>query len=205
MNNLDFSEKIILKKQYFNSSVIALIANNHGKKFFVLEKRAKGIRQGGEISFPGGKIEHGEESLQAALRELGEELGICSSSVNIMGKIGTTLTPSGILVEAFLGEIDNKELENIALNKEEVEECILIPLDFFKTTKPRKEKLSVEIIPHYEENGILYKFPAEELDLPKTYHKPWKGPLREVSLYTYDNHVIWGITADIIIEALKYI
>ena len=44
---------------------------------YAIEKRAMNIAQGGEISFPGGKIEKEDPScIETALRETFEEIGI---------------------------------------------------------------------------------------------------------------------------------
>lgn len=47
--------RILLRERYFESAIMLCIANIDGKDCFILEKRAKNIRQAGEISFPGGK------------------------------------------------------------------------------------------------------------------------------------------------------
>lgn len=200
---IDFTEKIIGKERYFNSAVIALVIEKNEEKYFLFEKRASNVKQGGDISFPGGKIEDNETSLEAALRECEEEIGI--KKIDVIGKVGTLVIPSGILVEAFLGTINEEELNNLKLNKNEVEESFLVPVEFFKTNKPRIEKLEVETKPYYYENGIKYSFPAVELNLPKMYHSPWKSSPREVFLYIYENRVIWGLTAEIIKETIKYL
>ncbi|WP_432204573.1 NUDIX hydrolase [Cetobacterium somerae] len=200
---LDFTEKIIGKERYFNSAVIALVVEKNKEKYFLFEKRAATVRQGGDISFPGGKIEKEETSLDAALRECHEEIGI--KEIRVEGKIGTLVIPSGIMVEAFLGFVEDYELKNLKINEHEVEECFLVPVEFFKKNKPRIEKLEVETKPYYYEDGIKYIFPAEELNLPKIYHSPWKSTPREVFLYIYEDKVIWGLTAEIIKESIKYL
>ncbi|MDX8336403.1 NUDIX hydrolase [Candidatus Cetobacterium colombiensis] len=200
---LDFTEKIIGKERYFNSAVIVLVVEKNKEKYFLFEKRAATVRQGGDISLPGGKIEKEETSLDAALRECHEEIGI--KGIRVEGKIGTLVIPSGIMVEAFLGFVEDYELKNLKINEHEVEECFLVPVEFFKNNKPRIEKLEVETKPYYYEGGIKYVFPAEELNLPKIYHSPWKSPPREVFLYIYEDKVIWGLTAEIIKESIKYL
>lgn len=203
MMNIDFTEKIIGKEKYFNSAVIALVVEKEDEKYFLFEKRAKGVKQGGDISFPGGKIEKDESSLEAALRECKEEIGI--DEICVQGKIGTLIIPSGVMVEAFLGTIEENKMEKLELNIDEVEECFIVPVSFFKKTSPRIEKLEVETKPYYYENGEKYEFPAIELKLPKMYHSPWKSSPREVYIYVYKDKVIWGLTAEIIKEAIKYL
>ncbi len=203
MMKIDFTEKIIGREKYFRSAVIALVVEKSDGKYFLFEKRARGVRQGGDISFPGGKIEEGETSLEAALRECKEEIGI--DNVCVKGKIGTLVIPSGIMVEAFLGVIEDEKLTKLKLNRDEVEECFMVPVDFFKKNPPRIEKLEVETKPYYYENGEKYVFPAVELKLPKIYHSPWKSSPREVYIYIYEDRVIWGLTAEIIKEAIEYL
>ena len=43
--------RILLRERYFESAVMLCIANIDGKDYFILEKRAKNIRQAGEIFF----------------------------------------------------------------------------------------------------------------------------------------------------------
>lgn len=52
-----------------------------GIKHMVLEVRADNIRQAGEVCFPGGRIEEGEEPKDAAIRELKEELLISDECI----------------------------------------------------------------------------------------------------------------------------
>ncbi|WP_456468744.1 NUDIX hydrolase [Archaeoglobus sp.] len=52
----------------------------------VMIKRSKGLsRSAGHVAFPGGMIEDGESEVEAALREVEEELGINSDKVNVLG------------------------------------------------------------------------------------------------------------------------
>ena len=205
-DKIGMEEKIIGREKYFNSAVMALIVENSGKYHLLFQKRAKNIRQGGEISFPGGKIdEKDQDSLEAAFRECFEEIGIPRERIELIGKIGTHITSSATLVEAYLGKTAIEDMEKLELNESEVEKCFLVPLEFFIETVPRIEKLQIETQPFYEENGQIYPFPYEEFNLPERYRKPWKSPLREVYFYSYGEELIWGITAEIVVEIIKYI
>lgn len=203
---MDFSEKIIGKEKYFNSAVLALVVKLKGESFLLFQKRAKNIRQGGEVSFPGGKVDKSDKnSLETSLRECFEEIGIESNKIKVMGKLGTLVIPTGVLVESYLGVTKLNSLDELKLNYDEVEECFLVPVKYFLDTKPRIEKLKVETHPYYEEDGNIYEFPAKELNLPERYQKSWGGSPRKVYIYVYENRVIWGITAEIIMELVKVI
>ncbi|MGL4253610.1 MAG: NUDIX hydrolase [Fusobacteriaceae bacterium] len=205
-DRIGFHEKFIGREKYFNSAVIVLLVEDREEQYLLFQKRAQGIRQGGEISFPGGKIDKVDSnSLETALRECYEEIGLPEDKINVLGKLGTHLIPSGILVEAYLGKIDVSSLGDLKLNKQEVERCFLVPVKFFLDNQPRIEKLQVETLPYYEEDGKRYIFPYEELNLPERYRSPWKSQPREVYFYHYDGELIWGITADIVFEFLKYL
>ena len=71
------NERIISKSKFFESAIMICIAKINGKDCFILEKRAENIRQGGEISFPGGKKDLLDKTFrQTAIRETIEELRI---------------------------------------------------------------------------------------------------------------------------------
>jgi 8-oxo-dGTP pyrophosphatase MutT (NUDIX family) len=63
----------------------------------VLTVRAAALRHGGQVSLPGGVIEPGETSADAALREAHEEVGLARDEVRILG----ALTPLDIPVSGF--------------------------------------------------------------------------------------------------------
>ena len=100
------NDGIIGREKFFNSAVLASIIKIEGEYNFVLEKRSKNISQGGEISFPGGGWEDTDKDFEeTAIRETVEELGILSQNIEILGKLGTLINASGVLIEVYAGEI----------------------------------------------------------------------------------------------------
>jgi 8-oxo-dGTP pyrophosphatase MutT (NUDIX family) len=197
---------IIARDKYFNSAVMVVICEIDGEECFVLQKRAQNIRQGGEISFPGGQHEEGDMSfLETATRETEEELGISREKLKILGKIGTLIIPSGVIVESYVGMIKVESPNDFKINKDEVERLLFVPVKFFMETEPRTEKITIKFHPYYQENGVVKEFPAKELGLPERYFKPWEGKPRQVYFYNYDGEAIWGMTADIILEFINII
>ena len=55
-------ERIIGQDKYANSAVLIAIAEFNKKEYIILEKRAVEIRQGGEISLPGGRCDEKERN-----------------------------------------------------------------------------------------------------------------------------------------------
>lgn len=71
----------------------------------VFTKRADTLsRHAGEISFPGGLVDRGEEPAAAALREAEEELGLRPWDVELLGMLEPVHTRvTGILILPFVG------------------------------------------------------------------------------------------------------
>ncbi|HSG33239.1 MAG TPA: CoA pyrophosphatase [Sphingomonadaceae bacterium] len=57
----------------------------------------------GQVAFPGGKIDPGEDAIAAALRETHEELGITPSYINIIGSSDRFITGTGFEITPVLG------------------------------------------------------------------------------------------------------
>lgn len=59
----------------------------------------------GQVAFPGGKLEAGEDAVAAALREAQEELAIDPGAVRIAGEATTFVTGSGFRLTPILGVV----------------------------------------------------------------------------------------------------
>ncbi|MDR3258336.1 MAG: CoA pyrophosphatase [Fusobacteriaceae bacterium] len=186
-------ENYILSGKKFDNYVIFIgICEIDEKPSFILEKRAIGIRQGGEISFPGGKIEEFDENPEeSAIRETMEELGIPREKIDIIGKYGIQTNPYGMIIHCYLGLINIKKLEELNPQKSEVERILCVPLEFFFNTPPQIEKIQLNHTPN--------KF-MQIKNIPDSYRKPWKGYKREIYFWEYNCDVIWGITGEIIFD-----
>lgn len=93
----------------------------------VFTRRSDNLRRhSGEISFPGGMVDEGEDSKAAALREAHEELGISSESCDILGKLPAVHTVvSGVLIDPWIAVITQNEFEP---SPSEIEEVLRVPL-----------------------------------------------------------------------------
>ena len=82
----------------------------------------------GQVAFPGGKIDDGEDAIAAALREANEELGLDPANVTIIGALDPYRTITGFEVTPVLGTIP----PGLALDphEHEVADWFEAPLDF---------------------------------------------------------------------------
>jgi 8-oxo-dGTP pyrophosphatase MutT (NUDIX family) len=70
-----------------------------GGASFLLCRRAVGMRRhAGQWALPGGRLDEGEEPLDAALREVEEELGLTLAPENVIGWLDDYATRSGFVI-----------------------------------------------------------------------------------------------------------
>jgi 8-oxo-dGTP pyrophosphatase MutT (NUDIX family) len=123
---------------------------------------------GGQVAFPGGKIEPGDHSpVAAALREASEEIGLATALVEPIGYLDLYLTFSGFRILPTLARVAPDF--TLALNPGEVTETFEVPLDFLMTPANHQRKT-----------------------------RDWKGLAREYYAIPFGNRYIWGITAGIL-------
>lgn len=207
LKNLPETPGVMGRDRFFNSAVLIPFVKIKGEYYLLFQKRAAHIRQGGDICFPGGGFEEGVDKnfKDTALREVKEELGIKKKDIKIVGQLDTMVATFGAIVEPFVGIVRKKAYENMTIDPNEVEETLLVPLEYFKNNEPEVYNLRSEVKPyHIDENGHkeVY-FPVDELGLPETYQKPWGHKKHQVLVYKYKGNVIWGMTAVILHDLLK--
>lgn len=84
----------------------------------------------GQISFPGGRVDPGDADAEAAaLREAGEEVGLDSGLVRVVGRIDTYVTRTGFEVTPVVGLVPPPL--DLTLDAFEVAEAFEVPLAFF--------------------------------------------------------------------------
>jgi 8-oxo-dGTP pyrophosphatase MutT (NUDIX family) len=160
--------------KFQRGSVLILLYPHNEELFTVFIKRTiDNTPHSGQISFPGGRIEPGDTSLQeTALRETEEETGVFASEVEIIG----SLTPlyievSNVEVTPFVG----------ACNKKPVFRADPREVDYL---------IEVKISELLNDDIIQYKTVISD-----------KSELK-APVYNIGNHYIWGATAMILSEFL---
>jgi 8-oxo-dGTP pyrophosphatase MutT (NUDIX family) len=147
MNKTEFLHHFRLKKlkkpahryQYHSalkSAAVLILLIDDGKGLQVLlTKRAEHLKHhGGQISFPGGKVEPSDANIIAtALRETKEEIGMDIAEKNIIGQLHTYQTISGFVVTPMIAIVS--EYKDYIIDQNEVAEVFLVPLQHFLNQK----------------------------------------------------------------------
>lgn len=175
-------------------SVLLPLIEIDGELNLIYEVRSKSIRQPGEISFPGGKIEENESPEYAAIRETCEELGIQESNIEIICELDYATSKSGSFVYTFLGFLKNIDEKNIYFNKDEVDELFFVPLSFFMENEP--EKYYMNYYPKADND-----FPYHMVNNGRNYN--WGNIRYPVYFYKYGDYIIWGLTAKITYSLIR--
>ncbi len=124
----------------------------------------------GQVSFPGGVFESGDENLvHTAKRETWEETGIDPSSYAVAGAILPYDTVTGYRIYPFVGLFDHRPA--LCLNKIEIERAFFVPVRFFLDTTNISEH-SIE----------------------------WEGKQLQMKAFVWEGMVIWGATFNILMD-----
>ena len=112
------------------SSVLVLFYPQNGQPHIVFIQRPlyDGVHSG-QIAFPGGKVEATDTNMQhTALRETGEEIGVNTSDIKIIGKLTELyIPPSNYLVAPFVGYMNYKP--DFVPDTNEVKEIVEVSVD----------------------------------------------------------------------------
>jgi 8-oxo-dGTP pyrophosphatase MutT (NUDIX family) len=127
-------------------------------------------RHAGQVSFPGGRLDEGDESeIAAALRETEEEVGLHRSFVTVVGALDRYETGTGFAIHPLVALV--RDGFTLSIDKREVAEVFEVPLDFLMDPSNHEPRSAT-----------------------------WQGRERRFYGMTYDGHYIWGATAGILIN-----
>jgi len=176
------------RNQNYYSVLLPLLSLN-GEMNLLYEVRSKNLsRQPGQISFPGGRVERGEEFSEAAVRECSEELLIEKSKIKLLGEIDYLITPFNFIIYVFVAKLDFESLSDIEFNSYEVNEIFSVPVEYFINNEP--EKYSAYLKSEYDQDFPYHLIPDGRN------HSPSRTEYN-IYFYRYQDRVIWGITAEI--------
>ncbi|MEM9558577.1 MAG: CoA pyrophosphatase [Acidobacteriota bacterium] len=110
-----------------DAAVLVPLYVDAGQMWTLLTRRAEHLpTHKGQIAFPGGSLELGESSWDAAVREAHEEIGIDPSLVLRLGDLDEAETPSGFRIVPCVGAVPHP-LE-LTINRDEIDEVFPVPI-----------------------------------------------------------------------------
>ena len=169
-------------------AVLCPLVERDGALHVLYEVRAKGLRQGGEVCFPGGLREPGETAEDCALRETEEELAIPRNEVDILGPMDFICNQRGFLLHPFLGVVSPAGFAAMRPSPAEVAEAFTVPLAYLRETPP--QVWTYALVPQVPEN-----FPYETIGIGRDY--PWADGKVEIPVWHWQGRAIWGMTGRI--------
>lgn len=109
--------------------LIPIVTRATGMTILLTQRTAHLRDHAGQVSFPGGRCEAGDANPTAtALREAGEEVGLESAQVEVLGCLPQYLTSTGFRVTPVVGLVSPPL--NLRLDDFEVAEVFEPPLEF---------------------------------------------------------------------------
>lgn len=144
-------------------------------KFLLIKRSSHPLdKHKGQISFPGGSLEKGESSKEAAIREAEEEIGVQSTQIEILGKLSDLFIPvSNFIVSPYVSIGQDISLEKLVKQESEVADIISISLKDF-----------------LDESAVKFK----------TMTMPNGFVLKKIPVFKIEGEIIWGATAMMLSE-----
>ncbi len=150
--------------------LVPIVDRPSGLTVLLTRRSAHLSSHAGQVAFPGGRIDDGDDGpVGAALRETEEETGIPPSFVTPVGLLDPYETGSGFVIVPVVGVL--REGCTPRPNPGEVDEIFEVPLDFLMDTAN-----------HQRHSGV------------------WQGRERRYYAMPYESHNIWGATAGMIVN-----
>jgi 8-oxo-dGTP pyrophosphatase MutT (NUDIX family) len=95
--------------KFRHAAVLILLWEEAGIPHTLLTVRASHLSSfAGQVCFPGGRLDSGEDFQQAALRETDEEVGIATPDIEIIGRLDDAWSGGGYLMVPFVGFLSQK-------------------------------------------------------------------------------------------------
>jgi 8-oxo-dGTP pyrophosphatase MutT (NUDIX family) len=160
-----------------SAGVLLLLYDADGETHLLFTKRTELVEHHkGEICFPGGRQEAGDDDLFAtAVRETFEEVGISPAHMKRIGQLDDIVSRgSNFVISPFVGFLTTSVPYHYSHAHHEVDEILEIPLAHLLD----------------ETNGglELRHFDGQDVEMP---------------FYRFHGHVIWGATARILAQFLR--
>ena len=138
--------------------LVPLVAREEGLSVLLTQRTAHLIHHGGQISFPGGRMEDGDPDPEAAaLRETEEEIGLPASAIDVIGRLDDYVTITGFHIVPVVGLLHPPLV--FRPDEFEVAEIFEVPLSFI--LDPANHQVRSRSLPTGEERWF-YAIPYGE-------------------------------------------
>lgn len=178
-------------REFRQGAVIVPLVQEAGQLALLFELRSTSLsRHAGLVSFPGGRIDDGEDPRHAALRELGEEIGIREEQTELLGEMDIVEGLGGDRIHPFFCRI--LPGYRPVLQAAEVQEVFTVPLEYLLAHGFQHSRMVREV--HPSPDFPVHLLPEGSL------------PGRSVHLVPYlpyGRYLIWGLTARITEQVLE--
>ncbi len=179
-------ERIRAQKARDAAVLIPLVEDEDGKAAVLFEVRSRRIIQGGEVCFPGGRVEKGETPAETAVREASEELRLEASDITLIAPMFYMNGISDSSIYSYLGSIANYKR---TYSEDEVDSIFTVGID---------ELLKMQ--PQYSRADFVFGQPEDfhyEL-VPGGRDYSWSKRIKDYYFYETEHGVIWGMTGEIL-------
>lgn len=160
---------VVVDDELRDAAVVMLLTEHRGEATFLLTRRAPRLSShGSQWALPGGRLDAGETDVEAALRELHEELGLASHDVEVLGLLDDYPTRSGYRITPVVAWMDSDA--RAVPNPDEVAELHHVPVvDLDRPDVPRWAHYDgvddpviqipiVDTLVHAPTGAVLYQF-----------------------------------------------
>ena len=153
--------------------LIGLFQSARGVEVILTRRSHQLTNHRGEISFPGGRLDAGEIAIDAALREMQEEIGINPSEAQVIGELSalSTVVSNSHIVPIVARFVERPKMQPM---NSEVDRVFTVPLS--------------ELIRSDTYSQEHWKFPDREL---------------QINFFYLDDETIWGATARMLLQVMK--
>lgn len=150
------------------AAVLVGIVDHPEPSVLLTQRTAHLLDHAGQIAFPGGKIDAGDNGpLGAALREATEETGLDPAYVEPIGYLDVYMTTLGYRIVPVVARV--RPGFTLTINPHEVEDAFEVPLAFVMKEANHQR-----------------------------HNREWKGMMRSFYAIPFEQRYIWGVTAGIL-------
>lgn len=183
------------------AAVLVALLDRPGGPTLLFTRRTESVpSHKGEISFPGGAREPGEDAVRAALREAKEEVGLAPELAEPLGALDDVPSIAGYVVTPVVAAVRRPPA---AFRRAELEvlEPFELPLSALLDPTQRRAslfdpaRLPPELPVALLQARASFRIPFEEIDPATGHWKVW-------SFHADPARVVWGLTARILADLL---